>query len=695
MANIFARLGSFFKKKPTLSQESNDKELVEALKKTGGAWAGLWQKVQESKLFGNKVLQPYAQIPTIYKAVKAISDNVPQAELIFKDWSSEEEVYPKDLMQLFSNPNPLMDGVTFLQYVVGFYALYGEAFIIKSPSIGQVANTGRKLPAELWTFCPTKFQEIRNKQTGEMLGWRYGQQEFPLDQVIHLKDFNPYSDIRGLDPTKPITQIIDIDWMSLVYNKAFFENNATIGFMLSTEQELTREQRTRLREWLDKTHAGASNAFKTAILEAGLKPEQIASSHKDMDFLEQKRFAREEILGIWRVPKALFNITEDLNYATFIGQMKIFWLYTINPILKKLADGLNRGLVTQANPSLFCEFDTSNVPAFQEDFKEKVTVAKDLFLMGFTGNEINEKLQLGFEDKEWRDHWWMPMSQVTAETAAEMAAMPIDPTPAAEDDPKPPKEDEEDEKAVKAKTAEDLQAELVWKNFLTKEIAVETRLRSAVKTHFFNLRKTALKEAYKASTVQNVSRLMDWEKQNQLLLKKTSPYIYQGIKNGEDFAKELLGNAGTLNEEVLKQKIEAFFAQQKRAITRINATIDKGLMDEYTKSLAAQEGVDEFANRIRSVFNKAENRTMTISRTTASSCMNGVTQIVYEDAGVTHKKWVTAGDEAVRDSHKAMNGEVVRANQKFSNGVDFPAGEGDPEEVINCRCTAYPIFRKG
>lgn len=679
MAKSNARRG-----RPTKRQQAEDAEIVEILKKSAGAWAGLWARVQEAKLFGNKVIKPYEQIPTIFKAVKAISDNVPQAELIFKDWDSEEEVYPKDLMNLFSNPNPLMDGTTFLQYVVGFYALCGECFIVKTPSLGQVVGTGRKLPAELWTFNPSKFEAIQDKKTGVLTGWRYGQTVFDVENVIHMKDFNPYSEVRGLDPTKPIQQIIEIDWMSLVYNKAFFENNATIGFMLSTEQELSDVQRTRLKEWLEKKHTGASNAFKTAILESGLKPEQISSTHKDMDFLEQKRFAREEMLGIWRVPKALFNITEDLNYATFVGQMKIFWLYTLNPILKKIADGLNRGLVVPTEPKIYCEFDTSNVPAFQEDFKEKVAVAKDLFAMGFTGNEINEKLQLGFEEKEWRDHWWVPLSQVPAEVAAELAVQPAEPLP------QPPAVDPD----KGAKAPEDLHSELVWKNFVTKEIGVETRLRGAVKNHFFQLRKKALQEVYKAQTLTNVAGQMNWTNEELLLLKKTSPYLYQGIKSGAEFAKEMLAGRGNLNEEILKQKIEAFFAFQKKSIARINDTIEKQLAQEFMGSLAGQETVDDFANRIRSVFNKAEGRAMTIARTTASSCMNGIAQIVYEDAGATHKKWRTAGDEHVRPSHQAIQGEVVRMGQRFSNGVDSPAGDGAPEEVINCRCTAVPIFRK-
>jgi len=233
------------------------------------SWAKLWAMAQEWRLFGKSVVKPYEQVSNVYKAVKAIADNVPQAELIFKDYETEKEIYPEELIALFERPNPLMSYADFLQALSVFYALYGEAFIIKVQSVGQVIGT-RKLPAELWTFNPTKFMEVKNTQ-GELIGWRYKMQVFSKDEVIHVKDPNPYNEFRGLAPTKPLKEILDIDWLSLVYNKAFFDNDATPGFVLSTDKTLTQQQFERLQKWWEKRHQGASKAFKVAILEAGLK----------------------------------------------------------------------------------------------------------------------------------------------------------------------------------------------------------------------------------------------------------------------------------------------------------------------------------------------------------------------------------------------------------------------------------------
>lgn len=664
-------------------------EHMEKKSSSQGSWAGLWARAKEQLLFGNKVTKPYSQVPTVYKAVKAIADNVPQAELIFKDWETEKEIFPKDLVGLMRQPNELMTYNTFMQYAAGFLALYGEVFIIKNASVGQLAGT-YNLPAELWIFNPKKMaEEIVN---GQLVGFRHtGSREFfALDQVIHIKDFNPENCYRGMSFDVPMDKIMDIDYASLIYNKVFFDNNATMGFMLSTDNGLSDKQYERLKTWLEKKHTGASNAYKTAILEAGLKPVQVGESHKDMDFIEQKRFTREELLGVWRVPKALFNITEDLNYATFIGQMKIFWQYALMPALMKISDSLNVGLVYPYNNKIYCEFDCSNVPAFQEDFKEKVEVGKVLFDMGFTGNEINEKLGLGFEPKPWRDKWWVPLSMVPSEVAEEVATLPAEPAP--DDNPEPAAEPA---KAAAKFSAEDVKAKASWKIFLSKQVLLESKFRGALKTHWYGQRARVLDSIKNQADISGwTSGLVDWKNENDLLIKKTRKYIYAGVNEGEDFARSLAGKMTPEQQATYETRKSAVIAERERQVTKINDTVRRQLTAEHASILAAGGDLKAFSDAARKIYNRAESRTLMQARTETSSALNGATQMYYAEIKVTHKKWVTAHDENVRDSHRKLDGEVVPIAGSFSNGMDWPGGDGAPEEVINCRCTTYPIFRK-
>ena len=126
------------------------------------SWSKLWLMIQESRLFGKKVTRPYQEVANIFKAVKAIADNAPQAKLKFYDRKTNEEITPDNrLVDLINQPQEGKSYNDFIQEIVGFYALYGECFIIKEYSLGEVIGTS-KIPAELWTDNPAKFEEVKS-----------------------------------------------------------------------------------------------------------------------------------------------------------------------------------------------------------------------------------------------------------------------------------------------------------------------------------------------------------------------------------------------------------------------------------------------------------------------------------------------------------------------------------------------------
>ena len=58
-----------------------------------------------------------------------------------------------------------------------------------------------------------------------------------------------------------------------------------------------------------------------------------------------------------------------------------------------------------------------------------------------------------------------------------------------------------------------------------------------------------------------------------------------------------------------------------------------------------------------------------------------------KEIGVTEDVWRTAGDERVRETHAANDGETF----KWSDDTPGPA-DGRPGEEINCRCYAEPVL---
>jgi uncharacterized protein with gpF-like domain len=59
------------------------------------------------------------------------------------------------------------------------------------------------------------------------------------------------------------------------------------------------------------------------------------------------------------------------------------------------------------------------------------------------------------------------------------------------------------------------------------------------------------------------------------------------------------------------------------------------------------------------------------------------------DAGQLYKQWQTVGDDKVRPSHVAMQGEIALATDPYSNGDVIPG-----ESEFNCRCLSVYFTSK-
>lgn len=685
---------------PEIVVEITDLSAIKTVEKTL-SFDKIFSHGYPMELFTKQVTRPYENIASVFKAIKALCDNVPQARLKIYNLN-EEEVEDQRLQLLLNNPNPKQSFNDFIQEWVGFYALYGEGFIKKVSSLGQAAGLNG-LPARLINLDPSKVSEIIDYSISELTGWKIGPMRLDPEEIIHTKDFNPYNQFRGMSPLKPIDDEIEIDQSSLTFNNAFFKNNATIGLLLATDNALTDTQRQQLLKFLEARHNSTANAFKSAILEKGVKPVETGRTHKDMEFIEQKRLMREEILGTWRAPKALFNITEDLNYATFMGQMRIFWLYALMPIMRKFEDSINFSIIMPYNSNLRIGFDYSEVPAFQEDFKERVATGEILSRIGFTGNEINDKLKLGFENKPWRDKWWVSFGLVPAEEAEQKPNDNQEPEDTQPEEDNPQDQEEQDNaKGILSKLSRDERKTKFLGIFLKSQGAIEDKMERKFSRYLMDLRAKVLK--IKGTDLQDLNSAIDWRQQDEQLIKMFTPLLEGAVKEGITIGQMVLGRTKDLNNDNLNQKVSSFLQVRADKLIGINSTIRSRLTSKLQSTLEEQisqgasltQQTEAMHEAVRSFFNFTADRARLVARTESAGAVNGGSMLYYENEGVGAKEWVTSHDDLVRPSHVACERQgAIPMERSFSNGLEYPGDQsnGEAGEVCNCRCSILPIIK--
>lgn len=121
------------------------------------------------------------------------------------------------------------------------------------------------------------------------------------------------------------------------------------------------------------------------------------------------------------------------------------------------------------------------------------------------------------------------------------------------------------------------------------------------------------------------------------------------------------------------------------------------IASSITQGVLQGESMDKVARRVRSVADMDYRAAMRTARTAMTSAQNAGRVDAYRRAagmGIdVEKQWLAALDSRTRGSHRHLDGETVKLDAEFSNGLKYP---GDPDgpgsEVYNCRCTLVPVI---
>lgn len=130
----------------------------------------------------------------------------------------------------------------------------------------------------------------------------------------------------------------------------------------------------------------------------------------------------------------------------------------------------------------------------------------------------------------------------------------------------------------------------------------------------------------------------------------------------------------------------------ERVLSVIGDIVGK-IRSAITQGLIRGESYSQIAKRIKEATEKNAYMIKRIIQTEAHRVQNQARQDGVEKAegkGIkVNKIWHTAQDQAVRDAHQEMEGQVAKDGYFYYNGAKtlYPGGFGIPELDINCRCS--------
>src|SRR5439155_26251639 len=183
------------------------------------------------------------------------------------------------IIDLFNRPHQYLNRFRFWEFIVTWYCLRGEIFLVALDKSGAVLPIKRlavsrsQAPAALLVVPPDQFRHIVDGY--ELAGWQFTStplsgplpaQSFTPDEILH--DFlpNPYLFWRGMSPLSVAMLAAQTDYASAQFMKGLIMNNGDTGVIVRTNQQLAPEQREELLAALRERKNSAGAADRPLVL---------------------------------------------------------------------------------------------------------------------------------------------------------------------------------------------------------------------------------------------------------------------------------------------------------------------------------------------------------------------------------------------------------------------------------------------
>jgi HK97 family phage portal protein len=166
---------------------------------------------------------------------------------------------------------------------------------------------------------------------------------FPAGNILHLKTLSR-DGIKGMSIIEQAREAIGLSLAAEEHGSRILSNGAAIRGILQTDGTLNDSAYERLKKRFSEVYSGLHNAGKVAILESGMKWQNIGMTSKDAEFLDLRRFQVADIARVFRVPP---HLAGDLDKATFsnIEQQSLeFVQFCMLPWFTKWEEALSRDL---------------------------------------------------------------------------------------------------------------------------------------------------------------------------------------------------------------------------------------------------------------------------------------------------------------------------------------------------------------
>lgn len=213
-----------------------------------------------------------------------------------------------------------------------------------------------------------------------------------------------------------------------------FSNGIQTNMVVTSPDTLKDNEREQLKQSLRDTYSGSANAYKSVLLEGGLKMERIGLTAEESQYNATRNYQLADIARIFRIPSVMLGIVGD-KANTYASTEQFFLSYEkhcLRPWCNRIEQTISRDLILNSESTLYAKHDLTDL--LRADMKTRY----DAYAVGINGGFIKPN-----EPRTWEglpsdprlNTFYRPLNSVSVDAPQTPAPAPGDQKPP-QNDPK-------------------------------------------------------------------------------------------------------------------------------------------------------------------------------------------------------------------------------------------------------------------
>lgn len=306
------------------------------------------------------------QTTAVYACVRILSEAVASLPLHVYEYSEGGKKMVTDhplYALLHDEPNPDMTSFVFRETMMSHLLIWGNAY-------AQIIRNGKGETIALYPLQPDKMDVERDERGRLYYVYsrysdenpnikNYGQIVLWPEEVLHIPGLG-FDGLIGYSPIAMARNAVGMTMACEEYGASFFANGANPGGVL--EHPGVLKDPSKVRESWNSVYRGVSNAHKIAVLEEGMKYQQIGIPPEEAQFLETRKFQINEIARLYRIPPHMVGDLEKSSFSNIEQQSLEFVKYTLDPWVVRWEQALKKALLLpEEKERLFLKFNVDGL----------------------------------------------------------------------------------------------------------------------------------------------------------------------------------------------------------------------------------------------------------------------------------------------------------------------------------------------